>query len=104
MDKPRIYADLMKWEEVDGQRRVILTTQGTWRDLQRHGIKLKEGQQMDFWMDDADDNGNIDPLHFHGILHYGENAKHWIAAIDRATIHNASEENKSYRETVHALL
>lgn len=92
MNTPRIYADLNKWEQVNGQHWVILTTQGTHKDLEKYGIALREGLSLSFWMDDADDDGNFDPLHFEGVIHYDKNAAHWVAVVDWDAIHNASEE------------
>ncbi len=91
MKNQRVYADLNKWEEVNKQFRVILTTRGTHQDLQRYGITLEEGLTLDFWMDDGDANGNPDPLYFQGIVHYDEDAQHWVAVVVREEIRNASE-------------
>ncbi len=91
MENQRVYADLNKWEEVNKQFRVILTTRGTHQDLQRYGITLEEGLTLDFWMDDGDVNGNPDPLYFQGIVHYNEDAQHWVAVVVREEIRNASE-------------
>lgn len=94
MSSQRVYADLNKWEEVDGDFRVILTTMGTQQDLRKYGIALKEGLALSFWMDDGDDEGNLDPLYFDGILHYNEESQNWVAVVDRKSICNASELRK----------
>ncbi len=91
LDKPRVYADLNKWEEVNGEFRVILTTMGTHQDLRKYGIAPKEGIALGFWMDDGDDQGRLDPLYFDGILRYDESAQHWVAVVDRSKVRNASE-------------
>ena len=94
MKDQRVYADLNKWEEVNGQFRVILTTLGTYNDLQRFNITLKEGLVLDFWMDDEDADGNPDPLYFQGTAHYDEDAQHWVAAVLRDEVRPASELNQ----------
>jgi len=94
MDTQRIYADLNKWEEVNGDFRVILTTLGTRQDLQKYGITLEEGLRLTFWMDDGDDAGNLDPLYFDGVVHYDESTQNWVAVVDPENIRNASETNK----------
>ncbi len=102
MKDQRIYADLNKREEVNGQFRVILTTQGTHRDLQHYGITPEEGRVVDFWMDDEDADGNSDPLHFQGILHYDEDAQHWVAAVVREEIRSASVSKLNQAQEAHA--
>lgn len=97
MDKPQIYADLNKWEEVEGQFRVILTTRGTHEDLQKHGLTLKEGMTLDFWTDDGDAEGNSDPLYFQGVVTYDPKANCWTAAVNPEAIHHASEEKSSQK-------
>ena len=91
MGSQRIYSDLNKWEEVNGEFRVILTTMGTHQDLRKYGISLKEGLALDFWMDNGDDEGNLDPLYFNGIVHYDASGQNWVAVVDHENIHNASE-------------
>ena len=91
---PRVYADLNKWEQVDGQFRVLLTTRGTQQDLQKYNILLQDGRVLDFWMDDGDAEGNPDPLYFQGELRYDTNAQRWVAVVNRRDIRNASEVNK----------
>ena len=93
-DKPRIYADLMKWSGTRGSARgIILTCRGTYEDLQKHNIQFEEAQRYSFWMDDADDAGNFDPLYFDGIVEYDHRAGHWIAWVDWQRISNASNIN-----------
>lgn len=98
MSDQRVYADLNKWEEVEGQFRVILTTRGTSEDLQKHGITLEEGQVLDFWMDDGDANGNPDPLHFPGEVHYDEQKSRWVADVNPDAIYHASEREAMRQE------
>jgi hypothetical protein len=52
--EPRVQVDLMK---PDAQRRVVLTTVGTRRDLERYGIELEEGLLLHLYTDDADEDG-----------------------------------------------
>lgn len=94
MTDQRVYADLNKWEEVNGQFWVILTTRGTHQDLQRYGITPEEGLTLDFWMDDEDADGSPDPLYFQGVLHYDEATQHWVAVVVREEIRTASEQSK----------
>ncbi len=94
MKDQRVYADLNKWEEVNGEFRVILTTLGTHKDLQRLGITLEEGLVLDFQMDDEDANGSPDPLYFQGTIRFDEDARHWVAVIVREDIRSASELSK----------
>jgi len=102
MKDQRVYADLNKWEEVNGQFRVILTTWGTHKDLQHYGITPEEGLVLDFWMDDEDADGNPDPLYFQGILHYDEDSQHWVALVIREEIRNASVSKLNQEKEAHA--
>ena len=95
MGNSRVYADLNKWEEVDGQFRVILTARGTQEDLKKYNITLEEGLVLDFWMDDEDDGGSPDPLYFHGVVHYAESRQQWVAVVVRKNIRNASALSQS---------
>ena len=99
----RIYADLNKWAEVDGQFRAILTTRGTHQDLQKYGLTLEEGLLLDFWMDDGDTEGNPDPLHFQGIVHYDETRSCWVANVNPDAIHHASDQKSIKQEAEPAL-
>ncbi len=84
----RIYADPHK---TDGHGRVLLTTLGTSADLDRYGIHLQEGMHLDFYTDDADNNGGHDDLLFVGVVHYNAELKAWVAIIDWDRLHNASD-------------
>jgi len=95
MDNLKIYADLNKWKEIDGQFRVLLTARGTQQDLQRYNVFLEDGGVLDFWMDDEDADGNPDPLYFQGELCYDTTAHRWVAVVNRKNIRNASEISRS---------
>ncbi len=98
MSDQRVYADLNKWEEVEGQFRVILTTRGTFQDLQKYGITLAEGLVLDFWMDDGDADGNPDALYFRGAVHYDEREIRWVAAVNPDEVSHASEQKSTRQE------
>lgn len=68
-----------------------MTTRGTYQDLHKYGITLREGLILDFWMDDEDDEGNPDPLYFQGELHHDETLQHWVAVVVRDNIYHVSE-------------
>lgn len=82
-----IYADLNKY---DGSR-IVLTTVGTRRDLEKYGIILTNGLKLTFYMDDADANGNEDNLIFDGIVQYDEVNQRWVAVIDLDNIKHTSD-------------
>jgi hypothetical protein len=89
MATPRIYAD---FQNLDGENRLRLTCAGTHRDLERLGIKLREGMILPLYTDDANDQGQPDELLAEGIVHYNEAEKCWVAAIDWQALRHASEE------------
>ena len=84
----RVYAD---FQNVDARRRLVLTCAGTLKDLERHGIELKEGLVLTFYSDDADEEGNPDDLIVQGIVSYDEVQKHWTATINWQAIKHVSE-------------
>jgi len=83
-----VYADLNKY---DHQSRVILTTIGTRRDLEKHNIVLEDGLALTFYMDDADDQGNEDNIIFDGVVRYDEENARWVAAIDWENFRHESD-------------
>jgi hypothetical protein len=89
MDKPRVYHDLQKQ---DDHGRIKLTLLGTLRDLERHGIVLREGLPLAFWCDDADDRGEFDEIHIEGVVHYNDDEKCWVAELDWDSFRHASDE------------
>ena len=89
MAAPRIYAD---FQNLDGDNRLRLTCAGTLEDLQREGIQLREGLALLLYTDDGDVHGNSDELRADGVVHYNEEEKCWVAAINWSALRHASEE------------
>lgn len=92
MPTPRIYAD---FQNLDDYNRLRLTCAGTREDLERQGIELREGLALTFYMDDADDQGHPDELLAEGVVHYHDEERCWVAAIDWSAIRHASDEEPS---------
>lgn len=91
LDKPRVYADLNGgWR--DGDNYVLwLNSSATERDLRYFGHALTPGLVLDFWTDDGDDEGNLDPLLFQGKVGFDEEKQNWYAVASWNDFHNASE-------------
>jgi hypothetical protein len=89
MAPPRVYAD---FQNLDAANRLRLTCAGTLQDLVQHGLQLHEGLVLTFYSDDADDQGQPDELRVEGVVHYDPAGHCWVATIDWAAIHHASEE------------
>ena len=89
MNAPRVYAD---FQNLDDANRLRLTCVGTQRDLERQGIRLREGLVLTFYTDDADDQGRPDELQAEGVVHYDEGERSWVAAIDWGALRHASDE------------
>jgi hypothetical protein len=89
MTLPRIYAD---FQNLDDSNRLRLTCAGTVQDLRRHGLELQEGQEITFYTDDADEQGQPDELRVKGVVHYDRTEQCWVAAVDWHGIRHASEE------------
>jgi hypothetical protein len=89
MTSPRVYAD---FQNLDDQNRLRLTCAGTRRDLENQGIELREGLNLTFYTDDADDEGQPDDLLADGIVHFDESSNCWVAAIDWKALRHASQE------------
>ena len=89
MALPKVYAD---FQNLDGANRLRLTCAGTLQDLARHGIQLHESLVLTFYSDDADDQGQPDELRVEGVVHYDTEGQCWVATIDWAAVHHASEE------------
>jgi hypothetical protein len=89
MSAPRVYAD---FQNLDEANRLRLTSAGTSRDLERQEIRLQEGLVLTFYTDDADDLGRPDELRAQGIVHYDDEGRCWVAAIDWAALRHASDE------------
>ena len=91
MGEPRIYADLMKTTH---EGHLALLCLGTRGDLRHYGWVLQEGMHVPFWADDADADGNYDPLVFDGTVHFEAQLGYWTAAINEREIRNLSEKRR----------
>ena len=94
LDKPRIYADLNGGWRVGDEYIVPLNSSATTGDLRLLDYTLSPGLTVDFWTDDGDDEGNLDPLLFQGVIQFDDDAQHWVAVADWNEFHHASETNK----------
>jgi hypothetical protein len=65
---------------------------GTLADLRRYGVELVEGLVLDFYSDDADDDGRRDDLVFKGSVHHDAASGQWFVLVDEASYHHGSEE------------
>ena len=83
-----IYAD---FHNLDDDNRLRLTCAGTRADLERHGVRLREGLLLTFYTDDADDEGRPAPMLVEGTVHYHEAQGCWVAAVDWGAVRHASE-------------
>jgi hypothetical protein len=88
MATPRVYAD---FQNLDDENRLRLTCAGTRRDLQQQGIELREGMVLTLYTDDANEQGQPDPLLAEGVVHYDDAQQCWVAAIDWQTVGHASQ-------------
>jgi hypothetical protein len=88
MVKPKVYAD---FHNADGQGRIRLNCVGTIEDLARQQIKLRDGLLLALYSDDLDDAGRLDELLVDGVVSFSEEEHCWVATIDWAAIHHASD-------------
>jgi hypothetical protein len=88
MVKPRVYAD---FHNADSQGRLRLNCIGTIEDLAEQHIDLREGLLLSLYSDDLDDKGQLDELVVDGVVSFSEDEHCWVAAIDWAAIHHASD-------------
>jgi hypothetical protein len=95
MNPLRVYAD---FQNLDDANRLRLTCSGTRRDLERQGIRLREGLLLTFYTDDADDLGQPDELRGGGIVYYNQDEECWVAAVDWDAVRHASDEAVHRRE------
>src|SRR5579883_612634 len=93
MTKPKIYAD---FHNADSEGRVRLNCVGTTEDLARQQVELREGLILSLYSDDLDDKGQLDELLVDGVVSFSEEEHCWVAAIDWAAIHHASDERDSH--------
>jgi hypothetical protein len=86
--KPRIYAD---FHNADPQGRLRLNGVGTVEDLSRQQVQLREGLLLTLYSDDLDDKGQPDELLVDGVVSFSQEEHCWVARIDWAAIHHASD-------------
>lgn len=89
MGKTLIYSDFHK---TDDQGRIILTCQGTLKDIEKQGIVFQKGLSLTFYMDDGDEDGNTDNLLANGVVDYDHINNRWVAVIDEMTFRHSSDE------------
>lgn len=94
MSEPRIYVDFMK---TDDKGRLVLTCIGTRRDLEAHGIQLREGLVLHVYSDDLDEHGKRDDLVAEGIARFDPANDRWVLEIDHNAIRNASDNRAAVR-------
>ncbi len=94
LDKPRIYADLNGGWRKENNYVVPLNSSATENDLHLLGYTLSPGLTIDFWTDDGDDDGNLDPLLFQGVIRFEEDTQRWVAVAQWNEFHHASEIDK----------
>ena len=92
MAKPRVYVD---FHNADPQGRVRLNCIGTLEDLARQHVELRDGLALTLYSDDLDDKGQLDELLVDGVVSFSEEERVWVAAIDWAAIHHASDDQDS---------
>ena len=85
----RVFVDFNNGDEAG---RLRLNCVGTFEDLQRQGIELREGLKLTVYMDDSDDEGNPDELRADGVVHFDAEHRCWVATIDWSAIRHASDE------------
>jgi hypothetical protein len=89
MTAPKVYAD---FQNLDDFNRLRLTCAGTLEDLERQGLRLREGLVLTLYTDDADDLGRPDELRAEGVVHYDDDQRCWVAAIDWERLRHASDD------------
>ena len=89
MSNPKVYAD---FQNLDDHNRLRLTCAGTQQDLAQQGLQLKEGLELTFYTDDADEAGNPDDLLIDGTVHYDQEQQCWVAQVDWLGLRHASDE------------
>jgi hypothetical protein len=95
MIKPRVYAD---FHNADAQGRLLLNCMGTMEDLARQHLHLREGLVLTFYSDDLDDQGQLDEVMVEGVVSFSEEEHCWVAAIDWAKVHHASDRQSPLAE------
>ena len=87
MTTPRIYADFQK---VDTEGFLILTAQGSLRDLKLLSDP-KEGRSVVFYSDDENDKGESDELEVEGALKFDSEREIWLGVYSQEGFRHASE-------------
>lgn len=64
---------------------------GTKQDVLLSDLKLEEGQRLNFYCGDADDEGRPDELIFEGTVHFDPQKRQWYAIIDENSYRHASD-------------
>lgn len=98
LDKPRVYADLNGGWRVEDEYVVPLNSSATENDLHTLGYRLMPGLVVDFWTDDGDDAGDLDPLLFQGVIQFDKETQHWVAVADWNGFQNASELGQTHAD------
>jgi hypothetical protein len=92
MAKPKVYVD---FHNADYHGRIRLNCVGTLEDLAQQQIHLREGLVLTLYSDDLNDKDQLDELLVDGVVSFSEEEHCWVAAIDWAAIHHASEVGES---------
>jgi hypothetical protein len=82
-----IYVDLTK---TDAHGNVPLTTLGTRRDLERHGIKLADGMQLYVYDIDENEGGERDDLFAFVNVHWDADLGHWSVQVPAGGVRRVS--------------
>ena len=102
LDKPRVYADLNGgWKDGD-KYNLWLNSTATESDLRCLGYSLVPGLVVDFWTDDTDDEGNLDPLLFQGEVEFDEDKRKWYAVTSWNGFYAASEIKQTQAGSIHS--
>ena len=88
---PRVYAD---FQSLDDHNRLRLTCAGTMDDLDRMALRLQPGLVLTLYTDDEDAAGHPDELGVEGVVHYDDEQRCWVAAVDWNALRHASREDE----------
>lgn len=92
MAKAKVYAD---FHNADSCGRIRLNCIGTLEDLAQQQLELRDGLVLTLYSDDLNEKGELDELLADGVVSFSSEEHCWVAAIDWAAIHHASEEGNS---------
>jgi hypothetical protein len=70
---------------------VILSAQGSVKDLSCQGIELRERMVLHVYSDDANESGERDDLVAEGTVEFDKGLKVWVVWIDRTQIRHVSD-------------